>query len=330
MARKHPDEGRRWRIDVCQTGRTQVAISTLRTKFLHDAENEMSLLRNEPAGTVESIEELMALAAAMEDEAATRYAEIAERMRHEGDPALADVFDRLSAGERHHLESVHDWSRRTNGKGVDPATIRWNASETFDDEGSATAHPRLFNAYRALSMAVRNEERAFAFWSYVAAHAKTDDVRQAAETMAHEELGHVAILRRERRQAFHTERRRTGGGDGESATDLADLERHLADLLEPLTHQSPEPERTRLTDFIEGARRNARELDRASVPLKGVGAGERLPEDPVVLAELLAERYLEVGDLAGDEATLDRMQSLAGDAISRLAWLRDDLPELHG
>jgi hypothetical protein len=27
---------------------------------------------------------------------------------------------------------------------------------------------------------------------------------------------------------------------------------------------------------------------------------------------------------------LDRMQSLAGDAISRLAWLRDDLPELRG
>jgi rubrerythrin len=314
-------------IDVYQTGRAQVVISTLRAEFLHDAENEMSLLRNEPAGSVESIEELMALAAAMEAEAATRYAEIAEGMRREGDPALADVFDRLSADESHHLESVHDWSRRTNGKEVDPAMMRWDASETFDDEGAATAHPRLLSIYRALSMAVRNEERAFAFWSYVAAHAKTDDVRQAAETMAHEELGHVSTLRRERRRAFHADRKHADAHDTKGA-DLASLERHLADLLESLAHKSPE--RARLTAFVEGARRNAQELDRASVPLKGVGAGEKLPGDPVVLAELLAERYLEIGDVADDEATLDRMQALAGDAISRLAWLRDDLPELRG
>jgi hypothetical protein len=142
-------------------------------------------------------------------------------------------------------------------------------------------------------------------------------------------LGHVSTLRRERRRAFHVERRRTGGSDGEGATNLADLERHLADLLEPLAHKSPEPEKTRLTAFVEGARRSAQELDRASVPLMGVAAGGKLPVDPVVLAELLTERYLEIGDVADDEATLDRMQSLAGDAISRLAWLRDDLPELR-
>jgi len=317
-------------IDVRQTGRTQVVISTLRAEFLHDAENEMSLLRNEPVGSVESIEELMALAAAMENEAAIRYAEIAERMRREGDPALADLFDRLSADERHHLESVHDWSRRMNGKEVDPAMIRWDASETFDDEGAATAHPRLLSTYRALSMAVRNEERAFAFWSYVAAHAKTDDVRQAAETMAHEELGHVSTLRRERRSAFHADRRLAGGGKRDEPVDLAALERHLADLLEPLAMVAAAPERIRLMGFVEGARHRALELDRNPVPAKGMNGGHDLPGNPVLLAELLAERYLEMGDDAGDEETLARVQSLAGNAVSRLAWLRNDLPELRG
>ena len=32
--------------------------------------------------------------------------------------------------------------------------------------------PRVLTAYRSLAMAVRNEERAFAFWTYVAAHAE--------------------------------------------------------------------------------------------------------------------------------------------------------------
>ncbi len=73
-----------------QTGRAQVVISTVRAESLHDAENEMSLLRNEPAGSVESIEELMALAAAMEAEAATRYAEAMQRMLVEVAP-IADA-----------------------------------------------------------------------------------------------------------------------------------------------------------------------------------------------------------------------------------------------
>ena len=66
----------------------------------------MSLLKTEPAGSVKSLEELFAIAAAMEQEAADRYAEIAERMRREGDPALAEVFERLSADEQGHLDSV--------------------------------------------------------------------------------------------------------------------------------------------------------------------------------------------------------------------------------
>jgi rubrerythrin len=52
----------------------------------------------------------------MESEAATRYAEIGERMRREGDPALASVFERLSADEMGHLDSVVHWSNRTQGR----------------------------------------------------------------------------------------------------------------------------------------------------------------------------------------------------------------------
>jgi rubrerythrin len=287
----------------------------------------MSLLKSEPAGSVKSLEELIAIAAAMEQEAATRYAEIGERMRREGDPALASVFERLSADEMGHLDSVVQWSNRTKGRNPDPASIRWEIPETFDDEGVASAHPRLLTAYRALSMAVRNEERAFAFWSYVAAHAQSTEVRQAAERMAHEELEHVSILRRERRNAFHADRRHRDAHDGQGTPDLAVLERRLADLLESLVHKAPPGERGRLSGFVEEARRHALELDGVSLPT-GVSMRE-VPTEPVALAEMLTERYLEAGDSLKDADSLALVQELSSRAIIRLAWLRADLPELH-
>ena len=288
----------------------------------------MSLLKSEPAGPVKSLEELFAIAAAMEQEAAERYADIAERMRREGDPALAEVFERLAADERGHLDNVFEWSRRTKGREPDPAWIRWEMSETFDDEGVATAHPRLLGVYRSLSMAVRNEERAFAFWSYVSAHAEVTEVRQAAETMAHEELGHVSILRRERRNAFHAERKSSDSSIAGGAFDLAVLERRLADLLEPLVRRTPPQNRDRLSGFVEEARRHAIWLDQASIHM--AVAAHVVPSDPVALAELLTDRYLDVGDSLRDDESLVLVQELAGHAIARLVWLRSDLPELQG
>jgi rubrerythrin len=290
----------------------------------------MSLLKAEPPAPVKTLEELFAIAHAMEHEAATRYAEIGARMRQDDNPALAEVFERLAAEEQGHLDAVVHWSERQKGKVPDPARIRWQLPETFDDEGAGTTDPRLLSAYRALSMAVRNEERAFAFWSYVAAHAEAADVQQAAETMAHEELGHVATFRRERRRAFHAERSRARAHPaGAAAAGMAALERRLAELLELVPAASESQEGARLRAFAEQARRHSDELEQAPIPApEGLPPGG-IPPDPIALAELLADRYLEAADLLRDEDAIARAQAFAARAIARLAWLRRDLPELE-
>jgi rubrerythrin len=107
--------------------------------------------------------------------------------------------------------------------------VRWELPQTFDDEGTGTASPGLVTPYRALSMAVRNEERAFTFWGYIAAHAESHEIGQAAESMAREELGHVALLRRERRRAYHQQRWEIREARyGEPVGSTATLERQLA------------------------------------------------------------------------------------------------------
>ena len=289
----------------------------------------MQLLKAEPPAPVKSLEELFAIAHAMEEEAAARYAEIAERMRQEGNPSIAEVFERLSADEQGHLDSVVYWSKREKGKAPDPAQIRWKIPETFDDEGAATTDPRLLSAYRTFSMAVRNEERAFAFWAYVSAHAESQDVRRAAETMAHEELGHVATLRRARRQAFHSERSGTAGGRSRAeAQDTGHLEQRLAEVLESLASTAAPEEQAWLQELAGEARVHAEELASAPLAISASGSPASIPDDPVALAELLTERYLEAADHLRHEEAVARAQAYAGRAINRLAWLRADLPEI--
>lgn len=287
----------------------------------------MSRLKTEPAGPVKSLEELFAIASVLEQEAAERYADIAVRMRSEGNPALAEVFEHLSADEQGHLDNVVHWSQQTKGQNPDPARIRWPLPETFDDEGAAVANPSLLSAYKVLSMAVRNEERAFAFWTYVAAHAEVAEVRKAAEEMAREELGHVSTLRRERRKAFHAERKSPDAAVSARSVSLAELERQLADRLDAAAKQRPQ-ERMRLAAFAEEARGLARELERMPFAGEAMDVKQVLPDDAEALAELLAERYLEAGDVLRDESALSKVQHLAGRAINRLAWLRADLPHL--
>ena len=86
------------------------------------------------------------------------------------------------------------------------APVRWrdpNISTTYDDEAR---DPYQSSPYKALAFAVHNEEIAFRFYTHVAAESENETVRQYAEVLAREELGHAALLRAERRLAYHAER----------------------------------------------------------------------------------------------------------------------------
>lgn len=286
----------------------------------------MSLLRKEPAGSVRTLPELFALAFALEKEAATRYDDLARKMHDHHAPDTAAVFERLAEEERKHRDHVSDLSQQRTGAVPGAADLKWDLSETFDDEATGElAGSRLATPYRALSMAVRNEERAFAFWTYVAANAQDAAVREAAETMAHEELEHVSLLRRERRRAYHAHRASVGKTPPRPASGrdilatAAELERHLADQLASFPVRDENGRRV-VEEMAAETRQMASEA--SQVP---DGKPSRLadyPAEPIQTAELLVERYLEAADHAADEAVLSLAQSLARKAIARLAGLR--------
>jgi rubrerythrin len=273
---------------------------------------------------------MFALASAMEQEAAKRYGELADEMRRQNKGDLAEVFTRLAVAEREHVDSVTRWSQSRRGKAPDPALVRWEAPQTLNhDTVTEVKTSRLMTPYRALAMAVRNEERAFAFWSYLAAYAEDPEIKKAAEAMAREELGHVSILRKERRRAYHKEHDLTPRGERhelaeaenqrqrQSQVDARTLELRLAAQLADMERRLTDPSAKRTRELLD-------ETMVMSTQAAGFGSfPARLEQaDSQTIAEALVDGYLNGAESAGDAARLEELQALAERAIVRLAWLR--------
>lgn len=267
---------------------------------------------------VASMNELLALARSMEQESIDGYIALAARMRDMGRDDLAQVFEALIAEEQSHLGKVEQWQEAI---GQSRSQLMHPPDAVFHDEGAGIVAPDMLSAYRAFSMAVRNEERAFVFWTYVAAHAKSDEIRKAAERMAHEELGHVAKLRRERRRAFHLERRNSADV---AAPDLQVLEMRFAGKLQQLFDRASAKDPFRLRILAEQARIRAESL--ARTPFVSSPRLEAVPdtaaEQILPLCELLTDCYLDLGQSALEEAEQDRAQRFAAELIHCLRALR--------
>ncbi|ASG24175.1 ferritin family protein [Nitrospirillum viridazoti] len=187
----------------------------------------MPLLSQEPAATIASVDDLLAIALAMEEEAIRRYLTLAERQR--GAPDLAALFQGLADEEGRHVAAVLRSADSLLGHAPVAAPVQWHLPPDIARSWEEVEASVRLSPYKALSIAVLNEERAFAFYAYVAAHAATPAVASQAEALAREELRHAAQLRRARRHAYHQER-------GTfiplpTADDAAEL-RALADMVE--------------------------------------------------------------------------------------------------
>lgn len=283
------------------------------------------LLKDHPKGKLFSLGEMFALAHAMEQEAARKYDELAIAMQEQGLHDISAVFANLAAAEREHMNRLIQWSQSRLGKPPDPTLLRWQAPEIFDAETIAEIKSsRLITPYQALTLAVQNEERAFAFWSYMAASAKSHDVKSGSEAMAREELEHVATLRRERRRAYHRERAHASwqtemgaANAGETKVDARMLELRLAACLDDMTHRDWGAAGNRLRELREETLTMAEES--AAIGRLPAELAER---DDLAIAEALADAYLAEIENAGDEKRVDLLQRLAMKAIARLAWLR--------
>ncbi|AGK57506.1 hypothetical protein HYPDE_29138 [Hyphomicrobium denitrificans 1NES1] len=281
----------------------------------------MLSLKAEPAGRLHSMGEFFALARAMEADAVRRYAQTANALRKQNALSLADIFDSLAKIEREHVERVVEWAVEHKDAPV-AADSPWPIPDTFDVSPEEIAQSSLMTPYRAFALAVRYEERSFAFWTYVAAQAE-GEIKEAAERMAREQLGHVSLLRQERRKAFHANRR---AAKAEEATlsVLAAAERRLAHLIEE--RDSHMPQAIGLAPFAAASRDAAAKLDAlesiAQPKFSIIGVPADRENNIAALSEYLAEAYLRLAESSRSEQLLTAAQELATSAIYRLGRMK--------
>lgn len=150
---------------------------------------------------VENEAQLAALATAMEQRAAARFYLMAQQAREGSREDLCRLFTELA--ERKEEQGERSCALAGLSAAELPAVAAdWLAGFEGAESGPIAAEIIRTSPYLALAAAVRGEERAFAFFSYIAGEAEAPAVEALAEALAKERLQQAHDLRRARRQAY--------------------------------------------------------------------------------------------------------------------------------
>lgn len=190
-----------------------------------------SLLHDDPGIELVDMATLVAIARAIEEEAVRRYALLAGAMDERGEPATASAFRVMLEEEQRHVAAVERWAGALGEGAQGVPLFEWHLPSDLSSSWDKVSGSALLTPYRAFALAVENEERAFSFYAYLAAHAQDGRIRAEAEKLGAEELRHAALMRRWRRRAYHAERRA-----GRAEPPLVESPRMLHEVL--ARHQS--------------------------------------------------------------------------------------------
>lgn len=295
------------------------------------------LLREEPRAGAPDMRHLIGIAGAVESESVRRYTILAQEMEHRGERDTAATFREMCAMEQRHQEAVGRWAERHH-ETVPPAQdFVWHLPPEIAASWEEVRHSTLLTPYRALAIAVTNEERAFALYAYIAAHAADRQVAQEAEMLAREELSHAAELRLRRRLAYRREHgagARLPAGPVESLADFRRLEQQLEaeaaavhrDVARQLAAIGDETSARIVDRLAQGEAGPAH--DRPAPERAAISPAASIAPDASALLraalhplEQASEIYEELIAAASDETMLSAEQTALSSVVARIATL---------
>ena len=302
---------------------------------------------------VKTTDELMSIALQAEREAIRRYTQLAVKMRECNNESAAKLFERMVIEEQEHESLLLKWMKQ---EGIDEnheiGSISWRdpqISTTYDDEA---CDPYYSTPYKALAFAVHNEEIAFSFYTHVAANSENKAVREYAEILAREELGHAALLRTERRRAYHAERETsiveprldptTIHNESDLLAAVIYIDRQLADKMDIIATESPEiaalaretqQETARNENILnnmtspgEDITRNLEQVDAYNVQMDKASNN---PDAKLNRLRACSDRsfafYDAIVDTTSDESIMLAAQRLTSSALDRIGILKQVL-----
>jgi rubrerythrin len=141
-----------------------------------------------------TLDELMRQALVMENEAAQRYAELADAMDTHNNREVAALFRKMAEIEGRHgaqIMAMMGWKEPPAPPSGRPG---WEGFEGPETTAGDEVH-YLMQPYHALQLALLNEQRAERFFARLVRAARVESVRKAARKLQAEEREHVALVR---------------------------------------------------------------------------------------------------------------------------------------
>lgn len=276
-----------------------------------------------PPPSVGSIGELYAIAFTQAQQATQRYGKLAAK-GDETYETVRYVFEVLSEREQERVDSIGETCIAAIGRVPDQADLQRTPIDLVPaEELSGVQDSLLSTAYGAWALAIRHRERAFIFWTYIAALAESPAIREAAEDMAREALRDGNLMRGERRLAWRAERNKVLTGDSlvSEISSAALIESLLLKDIFRWSQEVPAAQRGNLLSLIgTDAPASAPAQEESRAPR--VEKLEELKRRALRRAEQLSSIYLDEADRAIDQSRLELAQDLAARSIARLADLR--------
>lgn len=289
---------------------------------------------------------LASTGAAVEQDSARRYSELAALMRDRGESETAALFQRISDEAARHKIELDERGRR--GASAERAPVR---APEFLGASVEELDLDIATTYEVVAAAVRDEGRIFRFFSHVVANAPDEAIRKQAEGLAKEELARAALLRIERRRAYHVRSRDSermalpAPALVESMADLlfvaCSIERDLASSFVAAAREHPAlrplgEETRRDSEALEKERAEAGEPRRALashhqyLPPRETGETGRdvfqtSPKQALISSKRAFAFYDGVVSAATNEAVMLRAQALSALALSRMSALASEL-----
>jgi len=144
---------------------------------------------------IETAEELLAHALALETEAAERYEEIADNLEVHNNPEVAELFRKLAKYGRMHAAEVEEMSKGMDLPHIAPWEFKWSTETGESPEAPPTEDIHyMMTPYQALHVAHSVESQAQKFYAGVAESSPDDQTKKIAAEFADEEQEHVDLL----------------------------------------------------------------------------------------------------------------------------------------
>ncbi len=142
---------------------------------------------------INTLDELLAHAHILESEAVERYEDLADQMEVHNKPQLAELFHKMAAIERLHVDKVEALAGGQPERYA-PWDYHWQTPESPESVPIGQGHYRM-NPHQALTLMLACEERAEAFFAGVVKTAADPVTRETAAQFAAEEKQHAELLR---------------------------------------------------------------------------------------------------------------------------------------